>query len=232
MRTKLVLGAVILAAGLASSMAQVYSLNVVGYVNQTVQANHWYLLGNPLDLSAQGGTNTTTYVLSGLKSASGNPDDWANSVVYGFTGGAYSGTADTYYAGFGWAPGTIDLTPGNGFFFQAGTNGTVTFVGQVVTTNTFTLAGPNAWSLVSSAFPATNSLVAMGLAGNNNDLVYRYGDTAHPGGFNNGTTYYASFGWADDEGSPVAGPTLNVGEAVFYQNNTAAVKWVQSFTIQ
>ena len=75
--------------------------------------------------------------------------------------------------GVDWLPGTLDLTPGNGFFFFAPTNGTVTFVGNVVTTNNFNLAG-NAWSMVPSAFPSTNNLVAMGLVGGNNDFVYRY----------------------------------------------------------
>ena len=41
--------------------------------------------------------------------------------------------------------------------------GTVTFVGEVVTTNTFNLPG-SSWNMVASAFPATNNLVAMGLA--------------------------------------------------------------------
>jgi len=219
MRTKLVLAAAILAAGLASSMAQnVYSLNVVGYVNQPVVANQWYLWGNPLDA----GTNTTAVALAGL---SGNKDDWNNALVYTFAGGAF-GNADTY-VGLGvdqWIPGTLNVAPGTGFFFFAPTNGTVTFVGNVVTTNTFALTG-GAWNLVSSAFPSTNSLVNMGLVGGNNDFVYRYNN-----GYNNGDTFISPVGWIGT--GDTNGPVLNVGEAVFYQNANATVNWVKSFTIQ
>jgi hypothetical protein len=238
------LGAVILAAGLASSMAQnVYSLNVVGYVNQTVTANTWYLWGNPLN--AVGTDNGTASVLTNLVSTAPSPslDDWANSVVYGFVSGAYT-AGDAYYGAlYGWYPGTVagggaDLTPGNGFFFYPATNGTVTFVGQVTTNNTFHLAGPAAWSLVASAFPATNTLSAMGLVGQANDVVYRFNKAVF-GGYDQGTANYgAPYNWYDGDpqagpgDTTSAGPVLNVAEGVFYQNNNATVNWTQNFTIQ
>src|SRR6185369_17551314 len=61
MRTKLLAAAAILAAGIASSMAQsnVYSLNVVGYVNRTfVGGGLFSLTANPL--------NTTNNTLGGV----------------------------------------------------------------------------------------------------------------------------------------------------------------------
>jgi hypothetical protein len=242
MRTKLVLAAAILAAGLASSMAQnVYSLNVVGYVNQTVTANTWYMWGNPLN--AVGTDNGTESVLTNLVSTapSPQPNDWANSVVYGFVSGSYT-AGDAYYPNYGWFPGNVagggaDLTPGNGFFFYPATNGTVTFVGQVTTNNSFHLAGPAGWSLVSSAFPATNTLTAMGLIGVPNDVVYRFNKAAF-GGYDQGTANYPSYGWYDGDptagpgDTTTAGPVLNVGEAVFYQNFSPTVTWTQNFTIQ
>jgi hypothetical protein len=221
MRTKVLLGLAALAVGLSTSVAQnVYSLNVVGYVNKTVQANHWYMWGNPL----KGTNNTAATVLSGL---SGNLDGWDGAVVYAFAGGAF-GNADTFVgSGYdGWLPGTTDLTPGKGFFFFSPTNGTVTFVGEVVTTNTFNMSA--GWNMYSSAFPATNSLVAMGLNGTTTgagqDLVYRYNN-----GYDNGNTYVPGTGWLPDYPN---GPVLDVGEAVFYQNNNAATNWTQNFTIQ
>src|ERR1035438_3600699 len=49
MRTKtLLIAAAALAVGVASSMAQTYSLNVVGYVNLPIAANHFWFLGNQL----------------------------------------------------------------------------------------------------------------------------------------------------------------------------------------
>ena len=49
MRTKALLGLAALAVGLSTSVAQnVYSLNVVGYVNVSLQPNKLYFLSVPL----------------------------------------------------------------------------------------------------------------------------------------------------------------------------------------
>ena len=49
MRTKtLLIAAAALAVGITSSEAQVYSQNVVGYVNMTVPAGHYQIVGNQL----------------------------------------------------------------------------------------------------------------------------------------------------------------------------------------
>jgi len=224
MRTKVLLGLAALAVGLSTSVAQnVYSLNVVGYVNKTVAANHWYLWSNPLKAT----NNTSATVLAGL---SGAATGWDNALLYGWNGGFSD--VDTFVGALGqWLPGTTDLTPGKGFFFFAPQAGTVTFVGEVGTTNSFAL--PTGWSIVGSTFPATNSLVAIGLLGQDNgsgknDLVYRYGAT----GYGEVDTFVAGAGWLGT-GPDGNGPVLDVGEAVFYDNaQTAAVNWVKSFTIQ
>src|ERR1035437_742604 len=68
MRTKVLLCAAAMAASLASSMAQnVYSLNVVGYVNVTLPAQQFYAVANPLDASLGGtvaGGNDITNLFS------------------------------------------------------------------------------------------------------------------------------------------------------------------------
>ena len=67
MRTKtLILAAALTAAGLASSLAQsnVYSLNVVGYVNKTLTGGSLFsVVNNPL--------NTTNNTLAGIFGAGG-----------------------------------------------------------------------------------------------------------------------------------------------------------------
>lgn len=211
-----------MAAGLASSTAQVYSLNVVGYVNQTVEAGKWYMWGNPLSAP----TNTTAGVLSGL---SGTAANWDGALVYAWHGGW--GDADTYVGALGqWIPGTLAVAPGTGFFFYAPTAGTVTFVGEVGTTNKWSLA--TGWNCVASTFPVSTNLVSLGLIGQDdgagkNDLVYRYNN-----GYNNGDTYVGGLGWVGT-GPDANGPVLNVAEGIFYQNaQTAPVTWTKTFTIQ
>src|SRR4051812_38715441 len=73
MRTKTLVCAAALAAGVATSMAQsnVYSLNIVGYANVPVVAGN-SIYANPFDLD---GTNSADKVLNhaALADAGGNP---------------------------------------------------------------------------------------------------------------------------------------------------------------
>jgi hypothetical protein len=63
MKTKtLLIAAAALVAGIVSSEAQVYSANIVGYVNVSGNANQFALIANPLD----NGTNTGNDELSSL----------------------------------------------------------------------------------------------------------------------------------------------------------------------
>src|SRR5260370_42625696 len=89
MRTKALLCAAALAAGAVTSMAQsnVYSLNVVGYVNKSFQNGFFTLVCNPLD----DGTNTLGSILQ-------NPPD--NTQVFRWSVAAQdlSPTISTYSA--------------------------------------------------------------------------------------------------------------------------------------
>jgi len=243
MRTiKGLLCAAALVASIGASMAQsnVYSLNVVGYVNLPVLANHWYLIGNPLSA----GDNTAVSVLTNLTASVGDTVGWDQSQIYQFdpVTGWGSGN-DVYFSdgGFGWYPygDTLkDLTPGKGVWFYPTSSGTVTFVGTVMTTNKFQVVGGGKYNMVASAFPAAQSLHAMGLLGQSNlaedvnDVVLRH-DAVR--GWDQSSLYYNSYGWYgsdwDNNSYDPAGPTLNVGEAVFYLDNNGTANWTQTFTI-
>src|SRR5665213_3609351 len=116
MRTKtLLIAAAALVAGIATSNAQVYSQNVVGYVNVTVPANTLVLTANPLD----DGTNTTTSLGAALPNKS-QIQIWNGS---GFTA--------TSKAGGVWSP-NLSIPVGTGFFVKSPTAITNTFVGNVI----------------------------------------------------------------------------------------------------
>ena len=87
----------------------VYSVNVVGYVNLPL-TNGFNLIANPLDGAGSGTatSNTITTVFgSQLPSL---------TQVYKFANGTF-GTSDQYLAGVGWlGGGTITFNPGEGLF--------------------------------------------------------------------------------------------------------------------
>ena len=102
--------------------AQVYSVNVVGYVNSTLKPG-FNLISNPLNNTATGGNTVGTIFGSAL------PD---GSAVYKFVNGGYE-AVNAFSDMFGWDTPGQTLVPGEGVFvFLAGSaDVTVTFVGDV-----------------------------------------------------------------------------------------------------
>jgi hypothetical protein len=235
MRTKTtILTAAIIAAGVASSMAQsnVYSVNIVGYVNVPVVNSQFFLLSNPLDT---GNGNSITNVLP-LDINNINNDSWT---VYTYSQVAGLQPVETFIFGLGWSPGTNVLAPGTGFYLVPAVNTNVTFVGNVTLSNLTTLL-PN-FNLVGSAYPAALSLQALGLPGQDGDTVFRFDNAT--GSLDDLTTFVLGVGWSESvggvavggTGGPTNGPTLNVGEGFFYlnanefgQNNET---WTEAFTV-
>lgn len=172
MRTKALLGLAALAACTLTATAQnVYSLNIVGYVN-TPLSTGFNLIANPLD----NGTND----LNSLFANAGFGD-----AVYQFSGGSF--TSSTFFGS--WSP---DLTtkPGQGIFYQAGGPFTNTFVGNVMTGN-LTNPVPAGFSIVSSQVPQADTLENLGFNPNFGDAVYFYRSGAYVS-----STYFGS--WSPD----------------------------------
>jgi len=94
-------------------MAQVYSINTVGYVNVTLPAGQNVLVANPLD----NGTNTLNDV-AGLLPAKSGAQFWTGA---GFTPSSKGAT---------WSPNTA-VPVGVGFFLKTTVATNITFVGQV-----------------------------------------------------------------------------------------------------
>lgn len=149
------MSAAALAVGIATSNAQVYSQNIVGYVS--VPASSLTMLAPALDLDGTGTNNTVSTIFTSPK---------IGDTLYVFNGGTFStvsysvvssghGTAETYatnwYNGVTAAP-NFSINPGQGFFYQPAASETNVMVGQV-------LQGTN---LVNSAFPPANTLNIVG----------------------------------------------------------------------
>src|ERR1044071_8576565 len=133
MRTKtLLLAAVLSAAGIASSLAQVYSVNVVGYINLTLKP----------------GLNLITAQLKGTNQAIGTilgnttPILPANSLLFTwdaagqkFANAQIAGGDNKWYDPVSGAESTTTVNPGQAFFINnVGTaDVTLTLVGEVPT---------------------------------------------------------------------------------------------------
>jgi hypothetical protein len=207
MRTKtLLLTAAVGAAGVATSMAQVFSVNAVGYVNVTAKPG-LTMIANPL----KGASNKVTDLLAGV------PD---GTTIYKYAGAAgyQSTTLD-----FGqWSDTSLTLDPGEGAFISnTGTSDiTITFVGEVPQGDLKNPI-PAGFSIRSSQVPQKGVLDA--------DLKFPIadGDTVYT--YNNASKGYDGFNYDFSTWSPSA-PTIDVGQS-FFVSKGAAASWDRTFSV-
>lgn len=228
MRTKtLLLTAALSAAGLCSSMAQVYSVNAVGYVNQTFAKAGFYIISNPLN-------NGNNQIATVLPTA---PD---STTIYRFSSASGFADAITYVAGAGWfnstGAATDVLAPGEAFFVQLPSAGatypvTFTFVGEVPQgslVNPVTIAG-NKFSLIASQVPVSAGLstAIMNFPAADGDTVYFFDGAAQA--YKDSIGFVAGAGWFDSQGAH--DPTPAVGEGFFlFSGASAARTWPRTFS--
>jgi hypothetical protein len=196
-------------AGVISSDAQVYSANIVGYVNVVCPAGQLVLVSNPLD----NGTNTANDLVAGLPNKS-QIQLWTGTGFQGYTKGA---------AGFSPNP---SIPVGTGFFIKSqGATVTNTFVGNVVPNpggNSATNNLPNGTLvLVGSTLPVGGTFNDVGtntvnLIANlpNKSQIQLWSGTAFTG-FTKGASGFSGT------------PPLTVGEGFFIKSQGAS-SWVQT----
>ena len=217
MRTKtLLIAAAALAAGVFASQAQsnVYSANVVGYVNSTVPSTY-VLLATPLD---NNGSNDLNSLLPSLPNKAA-VQVWNGT---GFTTANKSGSPSV------WTPDLV-VPPGTGFFVKLN-SGSITnpFVGQVLVNNggsvTNSLPGGQ-YALVGSPIPYSDNLDdtnnLLGLLGMPNKSAIQIW---------NGSSYTT----VNKSGSPstwTPDQTITPGEGFFIKVN-ATTNWVQNLNLQ
>jgi hypothetical protein len=211
MRTKALLGAAILAAGLATSMAQnVYSLNVVGYYNVTVPAGKLKIIANQL--------NTTNMNLSAIIPATAVPE---GSQVFKWTGGGFGTIA--LQEGGEWDK-DLAMPLGDAFFFMnnAPTDVTLTFVGEVAQAQGSTWLTnnmPATLNLESSMVPQAGELSAMGIPAEEGDQIYFW---------NYQTASYSRIALFEG-GEWDKSVAVDVGEGFFRRGSEKA--WARNFTV-
>jgi hypothetical protein len=213
MRTKILLTvAAALAAGLVSSNAQVYSANVVGYVNVVV-TNGYTLVANQMDLDLTG-TNNSIYTVVGTNLPSGTiVEDWT---------GAGFGTSKLLASGK-WTVNNQNVTnsmnPGNGFFINSGVTTNIIEVGNVYQgTNSYPIAA--GLQVVSFKVPVSGTMdTSFGYVPSKGDII----EVWTGAGF--GTHKWLGASWSAGD------PTLSISQAMFL-NAASNNVWNQGFTVQ
>lgn len=225
MRTKtLLLTAALVAAGVASSMAQssnVYSLNVVGYINLPIVPGY-NLVCNQLDVDGIDNVNTAL--------TNGTPDQ---TQLFTFTGAGFSSPITYQASAPGWFdssfnPATNNVFPGLAFFlFNPGTTtNTITLVGSVVqTTNTFPIG--KGYGFYAVVPPVASDLDTNGFPAEDQMQFFTFNK-----GYSQPITYQAGGpGWFDSSFTQQF-PTPPVGQGFLIFNPDAATTWTQSFSVQ
>jgi hypothetical protein len=205
MRTKsLLLTAAVIAAGISASQAQVYSVNSVGYVNQSIPAGYT-MIANPLNT-----TNNTIGVLL--------PDLPSFSSIYKWNETTSQFDIATIVFGT-WDHPEYTLNPGEGAFVNTDTPFSITWVGEVRQGN-LTNTVPAGYSIRASQVPQAGSVSTLGLTVGDFDSVYKW---------NNGANQYDIYTYVFGSWGP-SEPVIGVAES-FFINAGAPFTWNRSFSV-
>lgn len=222
MRTKIALGLAALAASAVTVVAadNVYSLNVVGYVNKEYKLGKFTIASNPL----KNGGNT-------LKEIIPNPPDgtlvfrWiaANQDLDLVTIPSYSVALST------WVPNSV-IDPGEAFFVVANGDFTNTYVGEVMqgANLSIPLTGDGNFDAIASIPPLGGALknnVLGGYAGTDGDLVFVWLNNAEDFDLVN----IPSYSLALDSWTPEA--NIPVGDGFFLVRAGGPATYTRSFTV-
>jgi len=212
MRTKtLLLTAALVAAGAASSMAQVYSVNLVGYINKSLPKGY-YMVANQLN---NGNGNKLVDLIP-------NPAE-GTTVYKAKTTGGY--LIDDFADG-AWEGDDLNMTlaPGEGAFINSPVAQTVTFVGEVTLSSSITR--PAGYRIVSSVVPQAGALDTLSFPAVEGQFTYQF----KPGGgyiIND----FADGAWEGDGNG--ATPTVAIGESFwwFVPASAGSATWTRNFTV-
>lgn len=227
MKTKtLLIAAVALTAGVVTSQAQVYSQNIVGYVNVVNPGGGKYLLlNNPLATGNDVLTNVLTDVQGGTIIQVWDGTTW-NPLTY-----SGIGSNKHWKDGSSVIQDNTVISPGMAFFYQTPSAVTNTFVGSLVAasgqsaTNALTgLTFAPVGSTLPFAGAVTNSSVNLVVGGGS--ILEQWDPVAQT--FNVYT--YSGIGsnknWKD-AGNVINTPVIGVGEGFFIQPS-ASTDWIQT----
>jgi hypothetical protein len=245
MRTKtIILSGLLAALSGASLMAQVYSLNAVGYINVDIPANNWSIIADQLYATNQQTSQTIDAILGPtlLSTNASGVGNYVGCIVFPYNNGTSSGSQafdpaisivqqpgqPPSWSSPNEATGT-SFNPGQAvFIYNSGPDFQITFVGQVpqgTVTNVLTGGGFN---LVSSIIPQTGAIdTVLGVQPAVGDIVFTFENGAY-----DPANIVVSLTGTNANWSHNASSTNTVGTGFFYYNASGtANNWVRTFTV-
>jgi hypothetical protein len=238
MRTKVLLAvAALSAAGLASSMAQgnVYSLNVVGYVNLTLKPGY--------NLIANQFTNSTAQINTVLTNITGLPD---GATFFGWDGALQTFTEPANFVGTppdgpAWYNADFtalvadEATPGKAYFlFNSGaTDATVTLVGEVPQ-GTKTQTVPNNYGFLADFVPASQEIITNGFPVADGSTVFTWNaaSQSYTEPLNGIATPPDGPAWYNADFTATVPFAPAVGQGFIYNTTGGSAVWNRNFTVQ
>jgi hypothetical protein len=224
----LLIAAATLAVGAITSQAQVYSQNVVGYVNVTL-TNGYNAITVPVDFDGTGTNNVVTSII-GTNLPTGTSIQTWNTALAGFSGANIFGPTSKNATPH-WTTPTAVYNPGQGLFINiTNKSATLTIVGTVLqgglTNGYITQKG---YSLVGNQFPVQGGITtSFGYVPINGDSFLAWNPALQ--GFAGANTYgptskNATPHWTTGE------PQLTVGQAAFLLTTNPNPVWGTNFVI-
>lgn len=237
MRTKsLFAAAACIAAGVLSSQAQsnVYSLNVVGYVNLTLKPGY--------NLIANQFSNSTAQINTVLTNIVGLPD---GSTFFGWDGTLQTFTEAANYIGTppdgpAWYNGdftalvTDEATLGKSYFvFNSGaTDATVTLVGEVPQ-GTKTQTVPNNYGFLADFVPVSQEIITNGFPVADGSTVFTWDPIAqsYTEALNGIATPPDGPAWYNGDFTAIVPFAPAVGQGFIYNTTGGSAVWNRNFTV-
>jgi hypothetical protein len=202
-------------------MAQVYSVNAVGYVNTDLQTG-FNLISNPLN-------NTAGNTIQNLFGTGWNGAIPGGTIVYYFNSTTDAFVIASYEELFGVfdppAAGSQVVPPGEGVFIFVGgtTPQKVTFVGEVPQGAASNSQIPAGFSIRGSTVPTAGPISGMGFPAADGDIIYEWNPATDQYII---STFQQLFGgWDPQE------PNIAVGEAFWVSKTGTGAAWNRNFTV-
>jgi hypothetical protein len=197
-------------------------VNTVGFVSVTVPGKY------------ADGTGGKAWIANQLNNPLGNtlakllPSVPIGTVISKYNAGLSTYSASTFSSG-GWSTPTMTLNLGEGAIVQ-NPNATplmLTFTGNVPT-GSQTVNIPPGWSMVSSVFPRSADLDALGFPGAQDDQFLRLNTSSQLWEYN---YVFDSGAWVDSNTGNPSVPVPAVGEAFFISGGSAGtLPWTENFS--